>query len=246
MKIENFTKQKGGQYKISFEDKTNISIHEDLILKYDLLLTKEIERTILDKLLKENIYYNTYNIALKYIGVKMRSIKEIGEYLRKKQLEEVVIEEVVNKLLEQGYLNEELYTIAFINDRINLSNDGPYKIKKYLIDNNIDEHIINKNIIIFTTELEEEKIEKLINQQLRNNRNKSNYLLKQKIVNYLVNLGYSKGLVITKLEDINIDDKDIAKKEYQKIYNRLSKKYEGKELEYKIRQKMYQKGFTSY
>lgn len=32
-------------------------------------------------------------------------------------------------------------------------------------------------------------------------------------------------------------------KEYEKIKNRLSKKYSGQELEYKIREKMAQKGF---
>ena len=39
------------------------------------------------------------------------------------------------------------------------------------------------------------------------------------------------------------DDKLIMQKEYEKIKNRLSKKYSGQELEYKIREKMAQKGF---
>ena len=34
------------------------------------------------------------------------------------------------------------------------------------------------------------------------------------------------------------------KKEYQKYYNKLSKKYKGKELEYKLKQKMYSLGFN--
>ena len=38
------------------------------------------------------------------------------------------------------------------------------------------------------------------------------------------------------------DNKDLYKKEYDKLYRKLSKKYEGKELEYKINERLYQKG----
>ena len=38
------------------------------------------------------------------------------------------------------------------------------------------------------------------------------------------------------------DTKDIQKREYDKLYRRLSKKYSGRELEYKIKEKLYQKG----
>ena len=37
---------------------------------------------------------------------------------------------------------------------------------------------------------------------------------------------------------------DIAKKEYDKLYRKYSRKYSGKELEYKIKEKLYQKGLN--
>ena len=37
-------------------------------------------------------------------------------------------------------------------------------------------------------------------------------------------------------------DDDIAKKEYDKLYKKLSRKYSGSELELKIKQKLFQKG----
>ena len=42
------------------------------------------------------------------------------------------------------------------------------------------------------------------------------------------------------------DNEEIARKEYQKYYNKLSKKYSGRELEYKLKQKMYSLGFKDY
>jgi len=108
----------------------------------------------------------------------------------------------------------------------------------------IDEQIIQKNITIFNSELELERIRKLIDKHIKTNHNKSKYALKKKIVDNLTTLGYTKYLVIQEIESLEINDNDIKEKEYQKLYDKLSKKYSGKELEYKIKQKMYQKGFN--
>ena len=46
------------------------------------------------------------------------------------------------------------------------------------------------------------------------------------------------------LSNVELPQNDnIAKKEYYKLYKKLSKKYSGETLELKIKQKMYQKGF---
>lgn len=71
-------------------------------------------------------------------------------------------------------------------------------------------------------------------------------LLKRKIQAYLLNLGYSNTYINQALNGKKLVDEDISKQEYQKLYNKLSKKYSGRELEYKIKQKMYQKGFTNF
>lgn len=244
MHIEKYTKTKNGQYKLNLDDGTNVSLHEDLILKYNLLITKAVTKEQLDKLLEENMSYIAYSLCLDYLKTKMRSKKELKEYLLNKEVKENLIDNAINILSNQGYLNDEVYCKAFINDRINLSNDGPYKIKENLIKLGISEDLVNKNITVFDNELELKKIRKLIEKQVKNNHNKSEYVLKRKIVDNLTNLGYTKSLVIKEIENVKICDTDIMKKEYQKIYDKLSKKYSGKELEYKIKQKMYQKGFN--
>ena len=244
MHIEKYTKLKNGQYKLNLDDGTNVLLHENLILKYNLLIHKNVTKEKLDELLEENTTYIAYSLGLDYLKIKMRSKKEVREYLVKKELKDELIDNVINILTNQGYLNDETYCKAFINDRINLSNDGPYKIRENLIKLGIKEDIINKNIIIFNSELELERIQKLIDKQIKTNHNKSEYALKRKIVDNLTTLGYTKSVVIKEIETIKISDNDIKEKEYQKIYDKLSKKYSGKELEYKIKQKMYQKGFS--
>ena len=47
------------------------------------------------------------------------------------------------------------------------------------------------------------------------------------------------------LDDVSFNDSSLREKEYNKLYNKLSKKYSGRELEYRIKQGLYQKGFRT-
>ena len=68
---------------------------------------------------------------------------------------------------------------------------------------------------------------------------------RKKITTDLVNLGYDSELVYKVLSKYNFNDiKDIAEREYNKLYKKYSKKYDGEELKYKIKQAMYQKGLV--
>ncbi|MEG0826192.1 MAG: hypothetical protein RR404_01845, partial [Bacilli bacterium] len=71
----------------------------------------------------------------------------------------------------------------------------------------------------------------------------SDYIFKQKLLYELVNLGYDKNIIISILDNQSFNNNNIIKSEYDKIYSKLSKKYQGNELIYKIKEKLYQKGF---
>lgn len=242
MKIEKYKYLGNGKYKVTI-DKEEFIIYEDIIIKYNLLSKDKIDKKELDKYLKDNSFYESYYLSLKYINTKMRTSKEIEKYLKKKEVDDKVIKEVIDKLKDDGYLNEDIYTKAYINDEINLRLSGPYKIKKDLIDLGISKEIIDKNIDIYTKDIVYEKIEKYVKKEIKLNKNKSSKMLKLKIINTLNSKGFSKEDILFILENISIDDKEIYDIEYKKIYDKLSKKYSGKELEYKVKQKMFQKGF---
>ena len=243
MQILKFTKMKNGFYNLLLEDDSKIKIHEDLILKYELLLTKKLPDDIKEIILKENNIYEIYEISVSYINKKLRSKKELVKYLKKKEYQEDDIKEVINLLDKQGYLNDEVYVTSYIHDRIYLSNEGQKKKKKDLSNLGIDNSLIEEKITVYDRELEKERIEKLVDKSIKLNNNKGSNLLKRKIQSNLINLGYDISLINEILNKKVLVSKDIYLKEYEKEYNKLSKKYSGKELEYKLKQKMYQKGF---
>ncbi len=247
MKVLRYEKKKNGMYQVFFDNGNNFDIHEEIILKYEMLLKKEFSNKGMDKLLDENKVYIVYDLAVKYIAKKMRSKREIRNYLKEKDIDNDTIDKVSEILCKQKYLDDEAYAKSYVNDRILLSMDGPFKIKNKLEELGIDEKYINSALVAFDNDIEKEKIEKIINKRIETNRNKSNYTLKNKIIEYLYTLGYNKALALDIMNNMKFkDDNDIIKKEYEKIYKKLSKKYEGKELEYRVKQKMYASGFTNF
>lgn len=233
-------KKKGSEYLIILDDET-LKVNEEVLINNNILYSKKLSNKDIKKIKEETVYYENYSKALKMINRKMRSEKEIRKSLKDISKEE--IDKIIDKLKEIKLLNNEVYAESYVNDKINLSLDGPYKIKKELELNDIESEYIEKALEKFTQDLIDEKLEKLINKKLKTNKD-TEYIFKQKTALYLLNLGYSKEDINSHLENIKIDNSNLEK-EMEKIYNKLKTKYEGYTLKNKLKQKLYLKGFNN-
>lgn len=242
MIIKKYKYLKNNKYKITINDEDFI-LYEDIIVQHQLLLKKEITKEDLEEYLKENIFFDNYYKTLNYINIRQRSKKEISEFLNKNGTSSKDKLEIIRRLENEGYINEKKYCQSYINDCIYLKNDGPIKIISNLKKIGINEDIIAQEIKIFSKEQQQDKIEKYINKQVSLNKNKALLILKNKLLNNLLQMGYEKDEILLYLNNIEIDEEVLYQQEYQKTYNKLAKKYTGKELELRVKQKLYQKGF---
>ena len=194
MKILKYKKMSKGRYKITF-DTNEIILYEDVIINNNLLLTKDIDIELLEKVLNENNKYEAYDLSLSFIEYKLRTEKEIKDYLEKKGFPSPLIEETINKLKYNKLINEELYVSSFINDKVNLTAWGPFKIKRSLLDLGISEDIIDIYLDKINDNVWNEKITKIINKRMNSLKNKSLYAIKNKLNVELFDLGYDKDLI---------------------------------------------------
>ncbi len=243
-KISSYKKKKGSIYEIIFDSSEKINLYDDVILKYNLLLSKEIEESKLKEILEFNSYLESYNIALKYISFKLRTEKEIIKRL--KGFNKNAIDYTLKRLKDEGYLNEELYIKSYINDEINLKVVGPNKILYNLKKLGFKEKNIQNYLNTFSNDIWLDKIKKFIAKRMSINHNLSGIMLKQKIVQELISRGFIKDDILTIIDNYDFkDNKDIYEKEYTKIKNKLMKKYSGEELEYQIKMALIKKGFKN-
>lgn len=241
MEIIKFKKDKNNTYKIYFDDENVISLYDDVIVKYNLLVNKVMDTNKFNEIIKYNDFLDGYYKSIKYINKKLRTELEIEKYLIKLNINKKDIDKIIKLLYKDGYLNKELYYKAYINDKYNLSNDGPYKIKNELEKLGYkDEEFVN---YLFNLEWKI-KLSNIIYKRIKINHKLSNNMLKNKIVNDLVKLGYDKDSILEILDKSILEsDIDILKKELHKIKNKYSNKCNGNELEFKIISYLYKKGF---
>ncbi len=242
MKIDKIKKTSKGKYKVVLNNNTSLTTYDDVILNNGLLYNKVLDDDLLMKISIETEYYDIYDKTIKFISRKLRSEYEIDEFLNKHDVPLDSKNKIKEKLKSIGLINDDNFTKAYIYDRFNLSSDGPNKIKKDLINYKIDLNIIENNLFILKEEDIKEKIEKIISKKIRLDHKHSLSFIKQKIKSDLNNLGYDSDMIESSLQNITLSNNNISK-EYETIYNKLVKKYEGKDLEFHIRQKLYQKGY---
>ncbi len=236
MKIDKFKKVGSNKYKVYLGNES-LTLYEDIILKYDLLLKQDISIDIMDDIIKDNNNYDTFNIALNYIETRMRCKKEIRDYLKKKEFDNKLINETIKKLEDLNLLNEKEYIKAYINDKINLSMDGPYKIKKSLIDLKFNEEDINDYLYTIDEDVWNDKLDKLISKKSSLMNSKSYYMFFNKLKEYLYNLGYDSEMIDYKLSNINYKSNAI-----ESDYNKAVRKY--KDDKTKITNFLIRKGYS--
>lgn len=245
MKIEKFKKRPNGLYTIYLDNFNSYDFYEEIILKYELLITKTIEEDELNRIIKDNNNYESYYEALKVLKRTIKTKEEIKRLLTDKKYNKENIFFTITTLEKQGYINDKNYSKSYVHNSIITTNKGPKKIALELEKKGVEPSDYREALEEYNTSLEKEKIEKLISKKIKANHNKSAKVLKQKLQVDLINNGFSKDIIKEVLNSLNIEENDdIMKKEYQKYYNKLSKKYKGKELEYKLKQKMYSLGFN--
>ena len=243
-KILKFRKKKYSNiYEITLSNNEKLDLYDDVILKYELLLKKEIDEKLLDEIIIYNNYLESYNKALKLIKTKLRTEKELRDKLFDYSEEAILY--TIDRLRKEGYLNKDLYIKAFINDAINLKMVGPVAIIHDLKLKGFLEEDIRVYLDTFPKSVWLTKIEKVMKKKVSGNHHQSITLLKDRVVEDLMHRGFYKNDILNVLDnfDFGVDDNTIYEREYNKLKTKLARKYSGKELEYRTKIGLIKKGF---
>ncbi len=131
--------------------------------------------------------------AIKLLTLRKRSVFEIETRLQKKGYESDIITQIISDLNNYKYLNDEIFTESYINDRMNFRPCGRFLIKNELKERGITENIIEKKISeLISIEQEIEGARKLAVMKSKTiNKNVDSFKAMQKVKAYLQSKGFS-------------------------------------------------------
>lgn len=197
MEIVKYELTKKNIYNVYLSNGEVLELDESVITNNELLLKKRIDNDLYDKLKRDNKICILVNASIKYINVRLRSIKEIKDYLLKKEEDTDLIDEVISRLMKMGYLDDRRFTEAYIKDKLNFTSWGDYKIINELNKLGISSLDIEDNIDLLNDDILNERMRKIIDKDIKTNKKYSGLKLKNKIYNHLLTSGYSKEKVIS-------------------------------------------------
>lgn len=143
-------------------------------------------------------YYSTaeaLQLVKKYCAYQERNHQEVRRKLLSLGIYGNDLENVIVKLIEQGFLNEERYALAFAGGKFRMKNWGRNKIEQQLKAKGISDYLINKAM----KEIGEGDYRKSLQQLLRKRagtiKDSNVFSRKQKLSNFLIRKGYEQELV---------------------------------------------------
>lgn len=224
-----------------------VTVHEEIVLKYRLVVGKEIDEPVYQELQTKLDLGRAYQYALNLLSRKSYTIAEVYQKLEQKEYGIDMIREVIERLVTVGLLNDEQYTISYISHHMVMGKKGPASVAQDLKKKGISERLINEHLKIYEINSQVENIEKLVSQLVRTNHKYGPHYLKQKIYQNLLNKGFSRSLVEAAINqalmDADHDDDSILIKEMKKLFqrHRLLPEYDKKN---KITTTLMRKGFS--
>ena len=254
MKIARITTQKRkGRYNIFLKkakgEEYAFSVDEDILVKYALRKGIELDDATISLLKQKDETNKFYQMAINLLSYRMRSEKEIREYLKKKEAIDEQIQEVIDRLTQENYIDDQEFAIRFVNSRIASSSKGPLLLKKELLEKGVSADKIDVALSHFSDAEQRKKITKFIEKKLNSSSKKSIQQQIQTLHGTLLQKGYAgeivKELLAEAKEQFHDEDaeKDAVIHQGLKLLQKYEKKASGYELKQKIMAALYRKGF---
>lgn len=226
--------------------KTNDASEIEIIFEVALKFHLRVGETYSDETWKEMIHEDMYQTALSYAFMKLKkmlSIFEMRQELEKKGFSQEIIKQVMHHLIERHYLDDIRFAETYLSTKKMV--EGPEMILYKLKEKGIHEHILEH---LFDGYKEEEIVDQIAKSKLNSIKNKTKRQSIISIRQHLLQKGFHREtierIIISIAEDIPSHDDELIEKAYDKAYLYLSKKWTGYILESKMKEKLYQKGFS--
>lgn len=154
----------------------------------------------------------TFERAVKLLAAKPRSVAELRErLLRGKNTNVEVVETVIARLREYGYLNDERFAFSYASYKVKQRPLGRRRLERDLKFKKVDSGVADQALeLVFTETPEEELIEQAIAKRLRIRGKPKNRLEAKSLFDHLLRQGFQFELVSERVRALatNYADED--------------------------------------
>ena len=204
MQVTNINYSKSKEvFEVIFEDETKLLLNYNIFEKYKV----SVDMAFSEEEILEMKYFSDIERAktraINYISGKLKTKYEVRLKLKENEFTEDIIDEVLDILENEEYLNDRVFCEIFIEDKKKLNGYGKNKIKSLLIQKGISKNIFEDFLDEFEYDDEFDNALKMGIKKLNLLSNEEdNFKKKQKIINYLAYRGFGFDVINDVLREI--------------------------------------------
>jgi regulatory protein len=141
--------------------------------------------------------------AKHYCAYQERCHSEVKDKLYSFGLNKKEVEEIVSKLVEENYLNEERFALQFAGGRFRMKHWGKVKIRYELKQKQVSDYSIKKALAAIDSASYQKTFYKLFEDKLKMLKGEKNiFTKKKKIQDYLLQKGFEADLIRSMINDM--------------------------------------------
>jgi regulatory protein len=156
LKITEITKQKKGQrYNIFVNGEFTVGVSQDTLAEFNLYRDKEFTNELLKQVVDFDFHQSILQKALRLISASMKTEKmlriKLYQTIKERKAdyasdfdENNILEEIIEKLISMGYLNDLRYATEFVNARLDGRQRSKEVLRVELLSRGISKEIANQ------------------------------------------------------------------------------------------------------
>lgn len=176
------------RYSIFIDGKYSFSLSENELMQSGIRLNKEYTSTELEQLKQTAVLDKAYMRSLDMLSRRARSEWELRDYLRRKDYESEIIDQIITRLKKSQYIDDYIFAKAWVDNRRLLKATSKRKLSQELKQKRVEQSVIDGV-------LAEDGTDELavIRELIVKKRSQSRYQDDQKLIAYLLRQGFSYG-----------------------------------------------------
>ena len=187
MKVTDIKQQvkRQARYSIFVDNKYSFSLSESELMSSGIKIGKEYSKEDFDKLKQTAVLDKAYMRVLDLLARRARSEWEIRDYLKHKDYDNSAIDQIINKLTEKGYIDDQKFARAWVDNRRLLKSVSKRKLWTELKQKHVADDIIK---IVLEDDATDER--QVIRDLVVKKRHQTRYQDDTKLMQYLSRQGF--------------------------------------------------------
>lgn len=152
----------------------------------------------------------TFARAVKLLAAKPRSVAELRErLLRSRNTNDEIVEIVISRLREYGYLNDERFAFSYASSKVKQKPVGRRRLERDLKFKKVESGVANEALeLVYSETSEEQLIDQAIAKRLRIRGRPKNRAQAKSLFDHLLRQGFGFELVSDKVRSLATDFTD--------------------------------------